>query len=78
MRGGQSRFSGGFWGILLLSLSSLPIFWLGFADLLDAWSRPEYSHGPLIPIISLYLFLRELRELPPADPADDGFVEKWG
>lgn len=69
MRGGQSRFSGGFWGILLLSLSSLPIFWLGFADLLDAWSRPEYSHGPLIPIISLYLFLRELRELPPADPA---------
>jgi hypothetical protein len=26
---------------------------------------PEYSHGPLIPIISLYLFLRELRQTDP-------------
>ena len=30
---------------------------------------PEYSHGPLIPVISLYLFLRELRDTPNADTA---------
>ncbi len=42
-----------------------------FADGLDAlftaWALPEYSHGPLIPILSGLLFLRQLREYPP-DP----------
>ena len=52
----------------LLVLVALPVFWLGLVSLLDAWSRPEYSHGPLIPLISLYLFLRELRHSPPAPP----------
>ncbi|MFZ5749587.1 MAG: VPLPA-CTERM-specific exosortase XrtD [Pseudomonadota bacterium] len=52
-----------------LVAASLPIFWLGFESLAQAWSTPEYSHGPLIPLISLYLFLRELRvEGPPAGP----------
>ncbi len=53
----------------LLVVASLPVFWLGFTSLAAAWSTPEYSHGPLIPIISLYLFLRELRQMP-ADVAD--------
>lgn len=48
----------------ILVLSAIPIFWNGFISLIDAWSTPEYSHGPLIPIISLYLFLRELRNDP--------------
>ncbi|TNC74802.1 VPLPA-CTERM-specific exosortase XrtD [Rubellimicrobium roseum] len=52
----------------LLVLASLPIYWLGFGALLRAWSTPEYSHGPLIPLISLYLFLRELRHAPPENP----------
>jgi exosortase D (VPLPA-CTERM-specific) len=43
---------------------SIPIFWIGFASLARAWATPEYSHGPLIPMISLYLFLRELRHAP--------------
>ncbi len=47
--------------------ASLPVFWAGFGALLSAWSTPEYSHGPLIPVISLYLFLRELRDSP-AEP----------
>ncbi len=68
-RGKANRFSSGFWCYIVLALASLPVFWLGFVDLLDAWGRPEYSHGPLIPIISLYLFLRELRDLPPEDTA---------
>ena len=52
-----------FWFILLLA-GSLPIFWIGIQSLGAAWSTPEYSHGPLIPMISLYLFLRELRHNP--------------
>ena len=47
--------------------------WIGLGSLYAAWSTPEYSHGPLIPLISLYLFLRELRRSPPAPagtPAD--------
>ncbi|MDH2328619.1 VPLPA-CTERM-specific exosortase XrtD [Cereibacter sp. SYSU M97828] len=52
------------WFALLLA-GSLPIFWIGIVALGAAWSTPEYSHGPLIPVISLYLFLRELRQAPP-------------
>ena len=57
----------GFALFALLIVGSLPIFWLGFESLIKAWSTPEYSHGPLIPIISLYLFLREMRQLPKPD-----------
>jgi len=56
-----------FWFVLLL-LGSIPVFWIGIVSLGAAWSTPEYSHGPLIPIISLYLFLRELRDMPPPNP----------
>jgi len=48
----------------LLILTSFPIFWVGFRSLIGAWQTAEYSHGPLIPLISLYLFLRELRSAP--------------
>jgi exosortase D (VPLPA-CTERM-specific) len=52
---------------LLLVVAALPVFWLGFGSLAAAWSTAEYSHGPLIPLISLYLFLRELRHEGPPD-----------
>jgi len=55
-----------FWFVLLV-VGSIPIFWIGFVSLGAAWSTPEYSHGPLIPVISLYLFLRELRQAPAVD-----------
>jgi hypothetical protein len=55
------------WFTLLLA-GSIPIFWIGFVSLAQAWSTAEYSHGPLIPLISLYLFLREVRRLPPPKP----------
>jgi exosortase D (VPLPA-CTERM-specific) len=45
------------------------VFWLGFVSLANAWMTPEYSHGPLIPLISLYLFLRELRQDPAPVPS---------
>jgi exosortase D (VPLPA-CTERM-specific) len=52
----------------LLIVSAMPIFWLGFVSLAVSWATPEYSYGPLIPLISLYLLLRELRRAPPALP----------
>ena len=50
----------------LLILSALPIFWIGFVSLGQSWMTAEYSYGPLIPLISTYLLLRELRTSPPA------------
>lgn len=38
------------------------VFWNGLVSLGNAWIVPEYSHGPLIPVLSSYLFLRQLRE----------------
>jgi len=61
------NLAGLFWFVLLLA-GSVPIFWIGFVSLGDAWATPEYSQGPLIPLISLYLFLRELRRKPSPDP----------
>jgi exosortase D (VPLPA-CTERM-specific) len=60
--------SRGFWLLALLVAASVPVFWIGLVSLVEAWGTPEYSHGPLIPLISLYLFLRELRQRP-ADAA---------
>lgn len=57
----------GFFLFVLLLVTAIPVFWTGFESLARAWSTPEYSHGPLIPLISLYLFLRELRQMPPPD-----------
>ena len=39
-------------------------FSYGAEALLLAWSKPEYSHGPLIPVLSLLLFLRQLKDVP--------------
>ena len=43
------------------------VFRDGIDALLEAWALPEYSHGPLIPVLSGLLFLRQLKEYP-ADP----------
>ena len=57
-----------------LMVAALPVFEIGFRSLASAWSTAEYSHGPLIPLISLYLFLRELRRAPPvAEKVSDGW-----
>jgi exosortase D (VPLPA-CTERM-specific) len=81
----QNNFRGAFEGrainplgfglFIALVLLSVPVFWSGFVSLAAAWSTPEYSHGPLIPIISLYLFLRELRQTDRPDPTAK--VTRW-
>ena len=63
--------------LVLLVAASVPVFWLGFVSLGRAWMTAEYSHGPLIPMISLYLFLRELRQ-DPAPGAEASFrARRW-
>jgi exosortase D (VPLPA-CTERM-specific) len=57
-------FSVGFWVFVGLNIASIPVFLIGYQSLIAAWLTPEYSHGPLIPVISMYLFLRELRNRP--------------
>ena len=52
------------YGLLWIGLAlagMIAFYWTGLVSLLDAWSRPEYSHGYLIAPIALYLFLVQLR-----------------
>lgn len=57
----------GHWGMFwLLTTTALASYFFldGLYALADAWTVPEYSHGPFIPVISLFLFLRQLKEYP--------------
>jgi exosortase D (VPLPA-CTERM-specific) len=57
---------------LVAVVAALPLFWIGFTGLAAAWTRPEFSHGPVIPLLSFYMFLREMRAVPPsAAPVTD-------
>ncbi|MDO5612140.1 MAG: VPLPA-CTERM-specific exosortase XrtD [Paracoccus sp. (in: a-proteobacteria)] len=64
-------------GLLWLAIScvaALAFFSDGVTALLRAWQLPEYSHGPLIPVLSALLFLRQLKE----EPVRDGPVtDRW-
>jgi len=58
------------WGLvwLFIATAAAGLFFVdGLDALLTAWQLPEYSHGPLIPILSGFLFLRQLKEYP-VDP----------
>lgn len=48
---------------LLLAAAGV-YFQEGFNALFEAWVTPEYSHGPLIPFLSAFLFLRDFRSMP--------------
>ncbi len=62
-KAGFIRNAGLFWlGVMVLA--GLAFFHEGIAELLRAWQLPEYSHGPLIPILSTLLFLRQLKTVP--------------
>lgn len=59
-----------FWGLFWLAVATVSaglFFSNGIDALLIAWQLPEYSHGPLIPVLSALLFLRQLKEVP-VDP----------
>ncbi len=60
---------------LVLTVLAAGLFFSdGFVALLKAWSLPEYSHGPLIPVLSGLLFLRQLKEYPPRPGVID---DRW-
>lgn len=66
---GAARFPASLctWGIFWLSVTivtSLLFFKEGLGELWGAWQLPEYSHGPLIPVLSGLLFLRQMRTVP--------------
>jgi len=68
-----ARNPGPLW--LLASLAAaVAVFWNGFVSLTTAWNVPEYSHGPLIPLVSAFLFLREMRLAP---PTDQPVTDRW-
>ena len=50
--------------VLLACAAAGYVFYDGLVDLWENWQTPEYSHGPLIPIISGYLLLRQLKHVP--------------
>ena len=56
----------GFFWLVLATLGAAFFFADGLDALVVAWALPEYSHGPLIPVLSALLFLRQLKEYPPA------------
>lgn len=53
--------------LMTLNLFAAAVFFsYGIQSLIVAWQTPEYSHGPIIPLLSFYMFLREMREVPPS------------
>ena len=66
------------WGLFWLVVACLGagvFFADGLDALLVAWQTPEYSHGPLIPVLSALLFLRELKQYPPQPgPKNDRWI----
>lgn len=54
---------GMFW--LAIAVVGAALFFLpGLQTLGEAWQLAEYSHGPLIPLLSSFLLLRQLKEVP--------------
>lgn len=54
-------------GLFWLGIATIAAGWFfmdGLDALLRAWQLPEYSHGPLIPVLSALMFLRELKQYP--------------
>ena len=48
-----------------LALAAMLVFyWDGIVAMVEAWARPEYSFGPLVPLVSAYMLLHEIRRRP--------------
>jgi exosortase D (VPLPA-CTERM-specific) len=60
---GLRWIAGPLWLVVLLVAAGF-FFREGLGALADAWQTAEYSHGPLIPMLSGLLFLRHLKVVP--------------
>ncbi len=71
-RSSQGYFHMGIFWLIVATVAAGFFYWDGIAELLKAWQLPEYSHGPLIPLLSGLLFLRQLKTVPVNDgPVND-------
>jgi exosortase D (VPLPA-CTERM-specific) len=64
--GAAARGEGPF-GLMWLAIATLGavvFFYDGIEKLFEAWQTAEYSHGPLIPLLSGFLFLRQMKTVP--------------
>lgn len=50
--------------LAVAAIGTIPFYWLGYASLISAWARPEYSYGPIVPFITAYMALREYKHRP--------------
>ena len=50
--------------LLVVIAGTAAFFWGGLVSLISAWSKPEYSHGPIIPLVACFLLLRDIRNKP--------------
>lgn len=64
----RSLATGGVFWLLVSTIAAGFFYKEGLVELLKAWQTPEYSHGPIIPILSAYLFLGHLKSIP-VDPS---------
>lgn len=56
--------TGGLFWLCVAAVGAAVFFRDGLMALFTAWQTPEYSHGPIIPVLSLLMFLREMRAVP--------------
>jgi len=49
---------------LAVFAAAVPVFGAGIVELADAWTRTEYSHGPVVLLMALWIGLRLLRDEP--------------
>jgi exosortase D (VPLPA-CTERM-specific) len=75
-RAGGAGYAGPVW-LAVAIVATLPLFWFGLVGLAEAWSRPEFSHGPVIPLLSFYMFLREMKAVPPIPATGATVVDRW-
>lgn len=57
-------FTPGLFWLFIATAGAFFFFAPGINALLEAWQLPEYSHGPLIPVLSALLFVRQLKDVP--------------
>ena len=59
----RSNWAGAIAAAVALAIM-LVFYWHGFVAMVQAWTRPEYSFGPLVPFVSAYMLLHEIRQRP--------------
>jgi exosortase D (VPLPA-CTERM-specific) len=58
------------WPWLIVTAAGMAAFyWEALASLGVAWQRPEYSYGPMVPLITAWMTLRQLHRHPPGPEA---------